>query len=748
MERDLLVSRVAGLSQVEEGVPRDAGPSPIGVVADLGRRMSLLRVGLIALLVGYPLLVTSADSLSMYADASVFAIVVSAAALACWLAYRRGTGPERPFWLLLVAINLLTMVSQVWAAAYLFDSSAAVPSMPSFADFLNFIAACCFLALAGRTVTKSRWTPSSAIRHVLDATSIGVVVYAALALAYVTPLYAGAGIVDTSTIAVSAAYPLAGVAIGAMSVMTYLSHRGRLWAPWEMLVTTSLSVYAVALLVWPVFMITADYVALNLSAILYSLFFLAGHYLMFSAAVVRLGYPGEWSVRRAATNGRAHHAYLAVIAPLIVLVATLVLAYRVWEGTGTPSTDAIALGCSVTLIILLAARSSAVVFENAQLQELAVTDGLTGLLDQRQFVVMAADQVQVAQRYGDPVGLIVLDLDSLSSLNSRHGNHAGDSHLRSVAETLARYARPGDTAFRSGDDEFALLMPDSTAVETTRVAEAIRFAIASSDAGSPRRVTASIGVAVFPEDALDHHQLLHRAEAAAYYSKTHGKNQVTRYDASREFDPGPKARAERLQSESRLSTVRALAAAVDARDPATQFHSRNVARLCVVLGRELGLSRPHIEQVETAALLHDIGKIGVSDVILRKAGRLTASERAEVQQHATLSERILAGTNLKEILPWILSHHERWDGAGYPAGLVGSQIPFEARMLAVCDAYDAMTSDRPYRSALSPAAALQEMDLNMGTQFDPVIAEAFIRVVGRTQADPTVFDGERRSSAS
>jgi len=726
----------------------NAGSLTLGEKPDMRRLRLLLRIGLVALMAGYPLLVLTSGSLSMYADASIFAVVIAAAAAACWLAYRRGTGSERRFWLLLVAINLLTMVSQVWSAAYLFSPSHGVPSMPSFADFLNMAAAGCFLVLAGSMVIKSRWTPSSAFRHVLDATSLAVVTYAILALGYVTPLYAAVGIVDTSTIAVSSGYPLVGVAIGTLCLMTYGNHRGRLWAPWERAVTASLSVYAVALLFWPTFMITADYVALNASAILFSLAFLAGHYIMFGAALIRLSYPGEWSIRRGAPGSRSHHAYLAVFAPLVALAATLALAYMAWWGSGTPSTDAIALACAVMLVVLLAARSSAVVFENAQLQQLAVTDGLTGLLDQRQFLSMAADQVQIAQRYGDPIGLVVLDLDSLSSLNSRHGNQAGDAYLRSVAHTLVRYARPGDTAFRSGDDEFALLMPDSTAAEATQVAEAIRLAIAACETGSLRCLTASVGVAVFPEDALDHHQLLRRAEAAAYYSKTHGKNQVTRYDASREFDPGPKARAERLQSESRLSTVRALAAAVDARDAATQFHSRNVARLCVVLGRELGLSRTHIEQVETAALLHDIGKIGVSDVILRKPGRLTPSERAEVQQHAVLSERILAGTNLREILPWILSHHERWDGAGYPSGLVGAQIPFEARMLAVCDAYDAMTSDRPYRSALSPAAALQEMDLNMGTQFDPVIAEAFIRVVGRTQAGPTVFAAESRPSAS
>lgn len=155
------------------------------------------------------------------------------------------------------------------------------------------------------------------------------------------------------------------------------------------------------------------------------------------------------------------------------------------------------------------------------------------------------------------------------------------------------------------------------------------------------------------------------------------------------------------------------------------------------------MSQVRTDLLETAALHHDIGKIGVSDALLRKAGRLTASERSEIQQHSVLGERILAGAGLTEILPWVLSHHERWDGAGYPSGLKGDEIPYEARVLAVCDAYDAMTSDRPYRSALSPSAALQEIDLNMGAQFDPEIAEVFICVVGRNQSASTILEASR-----
>jgi len=188
-------------------------------------------------------------------------------------------------------------------------------------------------------------------------------------------------------------------------------------------------------------------------------------------------------------------------------------------------------------------------------------------------------------------------------------------------------------------------------------------------------------------------------------------------------------RIRKLEEQSELAAVRALAAAVDARDSATQYHSRNVAALAVRVAQSLELSHDTTRLLEVAALLHDVGKIGVADAILRKRGALTAVERRDIEEHPVLGERILASNRFDEILPWVRGHHERWDGTGYPDGLAGEDIPLEARILALCDAYDAMTSERPYRNALTPDAAIQELDLCIGTQFDPVLADVFIRMI-------------------
>lgn len=184
-----------------------------------------------------------------------------------------------------------------------------------------------------------------------------------------------------------------------------------------------------------------------------------------------------------------------------------------------------------------------------------------------------------------------------------------------------------------------------------------------------------------------------------------------------------------LRGREHLTTVRALATAVDGREPRSRFHSQNVATLSRLVGEELGLDASRVELLEIAASLHDVGKVGIPDGILRKTGALDAEESRRVRQHPALGERIASFTGVDEILPWIRHHHERWDGTGYPDGIAGVAIPLEARIIAVCDAFEVMTAGKLGSVALSLSSALQEIDLCMGTQFDPEVAEAFIRLV-------------------
>ncbi|MRR13115.1 GGDEF domain-containing protein, partial [bacterium] len=380
---------------------------------------------------------------------------------------------------------------------------------------------------------------------------------------------------------VSSAYPLAGIFLLGSTFSTIVGWRTKHWLSWERLIALSLGVYGVGLIGSPLFRVYADYEAFNAWAIAFSMVFLLGHYLMFLAALYRLSSHAPWALRPAPAFRRSSHAGLSVILPVVFLgmgAMSWLIASDVtqpssmrnlaWFGAG-----AMALGLSV--------RGIALVFENGRLHESSITDPLTGLFDRRQFFVSIATEVEAAQRYGDPVGLVVLNIDGFGVVNNRLGARSADAVLCEIARSIKRAAGRENMAFRLGGDDFAVILPGATAPLARETAHRIRGAVLLVDTKCDLRLTASVGFAVFPEDALDHVELTRRADAAQYHAKTHGRDQIVRFDPDRAFDHGPKERAERLTNESHLSTVRALAAAVDARDAATQFHSRNVARLCV-----------------------------------------------------------------------------------------------------------------------------------------------------------------------
>jgi HD-GYP domain-containing protein (c-di-GMP phosphodiesterase class II) len=195
-------------------------------------------------------------------------------------------------------------------------------------------------------------------------------------------------------------------------------------------------------------------------------------------------------------------------------------------------------------------------------------------------------------------------------------------------------------------------------------------------------------------------------------------------------------RLDRARRQSHRARLRALATAVDARDASTRFHSQAVAELVSAFALVIDLSEERTRLLETAALLHDIGKVGIPDEVLLKPGPLGDEEWQRMRTHCALGERLLAPAEMPEVLPIVRSHHEYWDGSGYPAGLSGPDIPLEARMLAICDAFEAMTTGRRWQPALSTAAALEEIERYAGARYDPALADTFSRMVVRMHGRP------------
>ena len=387
----------------------------------------------------------------------------------------------------------------------------------------------------------------------------------------------------------------------------------------------------------------------------------------------------------------------------------------------------------VQLLTQLASRI-AMSIENARLyaqaEQRARIDELTGLWNRRHLMERIQVEIGRHSRYGGTFSLIILDLDSFKAFNDTYGHIEGDKLLKQLGTVLKGAIRDADEAFRYGGDEFAILLPQTSIKDAHEVAERVRRRIASEIKVGGTSMTASLGLANWPVDGIAINEVINAADKALYYAKQSGGNQS---QAVLEMMPPLAESADRFevqQDKGAFSIIYALAAAVDAKDHYAHDHSQRVKEFAVALTKALDLEPADIARLSICALLHDIGKIGISDEILNKASKLSTEEWEVIKSHPQLGADIVSHVpQLASCLQGILYHHEHYDGTGYPLGLKGEAIPLDARILCVVDAYAAMTSARPYRDALSHEAALEELKKGAGKQFDPDLVEAFITAV-------------------
>ena len=351
----------------------------------------------------------------------------------------------------------------------------------------------------------------------------------------------------------------------------------------------------------------------------------------------------------------------------------------------------------------------------AELQRQATTDDLTGLLNHRAFQDRLQEEFARASRHARPLSLVMFDLDGFKLVNDLHGHEAGNRVLQVVGRSLQQHGRMGDIAARIGGDEFAVIAPEADATEALQLASRLRTVATNALRALELPLTISAGVTDI-RDAATVHDLFHLADSALYYAKHHGRDQVVLdTDDERQHEMSER----RTERRSAFSGLTALVRAVDARDPSTQRHAERVAEISVQLAVRLGWSAQRCARLREAALLHDVGKIGVPDAILSKTGPLTDPEYDMLKGHTALGAQITTGILDDEQVSWIRSHHERPDGCGYPDGLGRRGIPDGALVLGIADAYDAITSGRPYQRARSVTEAIAEMRSLVGAQFDP-----------------------------
>lgn len=386
---------------------------------------------------------------------------------------------------------------------------------------------------------------------------------------------------------------------------------------------------------------------------------------------------------------------------------------------------------------------------NRRLQALATTDGMTGLANHRAFQEQLRIELATADSTGRPLSLLLIDVDQFKSYNDTFGHPAGDEVLRGLARLIRENVRVGDYTARYGGEEFAILLPDTTEEAAVEIGERLRIVVAGHNFPC-RQVTLSIGVARNEPLPAASETLVARADKALYAAKNGGRNRVVIATQELNEETAPLKRrpsADALHSETQEDPLMTLMqrqegnilngimALLNLRDPGTDAHSHRVARFTLRLAQEAArqkiadLSVEDLCDLVLGALLHDIGKIGVPDSVLLKPGALTEEEWAIIRTHPEQGARVLETFTLFVCaLPIVRFHHEKWDGTGYPQGLAGEHIPLGARIFALADTFDAMSSDRPYRATLSYEQIRAEILRLSGVQFDPALVQAFLAI--------------------
>jgi diguanylate cyclase (GGDEF)-like protein len=373
--------------------------------------------------------------------------------------------------------------------------------------------------------------------------------------------------------------------------------------------------------------------------------------------------------------------------------------------------------------------------DRARLDTEAATDGLTGLPNNRAFRERLTEEVARAQRHDRPLTVALVDVDGFRELNDRAGLDAADEVLVEIGAVLRGAVREEDILARMGANAYGVIFVESDRHQALMRADRARRAVAEAPLRHRLRATVSIGLCDL-DAATSGDEALRRADAALFWAKEHGRDLCWLYDPAvvRELDE--RQRSRELDRSQALVGLRALARAIDAKDPATQEHSERVAALSARLAVARGWTPQRVALLRDAALLHDVGKIGIPDAILLKAGPLDQDEFAVVREHSVLGARIVGDVLDEEQIAWIAGHHERPDGSGYPGALKGDAVPEGASLLALADAWDVMVSDRSYSPPMTLDAALAEAHACAGTQFDVAAVEALDALARRGQLMP------------
>ncbi len=418
---------------------------------------------------------------------------------------------------------------------------------------------------------------------------------------------------------------------------------------------------------------------------------------------------------------------------------------------------------NITLYRLIA-KMAALYTDNIDLQEKSEgfvnTDNLTLLYNHRGFQEILSNEISRAETNKQKLSLVMMDVANITKINRELGHAKGDEVIKLVAEKVRQNMREGDIAGRYGGDEIAIILPNTSTAQAKYVAEYLTYSLSCCFIDDVGPVKVSVGIATYPDCSEDKEKLLILAEQAMYISQAKGyKDGMSAIISSADFnfwdDVALKSYAEvigkrhsqlginfedelisKFNADHALSGARiseiatSLAGAIDAKDPYTKGHSTSVSKFSEALARAINLPEEEVERIKLGALLHDVGKIGIPENVLKKEGPLSDEEWAIMKQHPTIgTEKVLMpNPSLRDLIPIVKYHHERIDGKGYPEGLSNGEIPLAAKIVAIADTYHALISDRPYRRGMNIEKAISILEEGAGTQWDGDLVRTFIQI--------------------
>jgi len=367
-------------------------------------------------------------------------------------------------------------------------------------------------------------------------------------------------------------------------------------------------------------------------------------------------------------------------------------------------------------------------------QERASRDPLTQLRNHRYFQEALAAELYRCSRTGEMTTIALMDLDDFKAVNDAFGHQEGDAVLIRTAEALNAALRPYDLPARLGGEEFGVIFPSTSPEEAKVVMDRIMETLATAGPNGSVQ-TFSGGIATFPIHATDQSMLYQLADSSSYAAKMNGKKHTVIFDR-RVSNVAEDDRVNTRERDAQLKAARILVQSADAVESLGSSHSENVGQACSAIATSMGFDETFAKQMYLCGLLHDVGKLGIDEAIVRKAGALTPTEFEQVKRHPELSAQIVANAGLGDVADWVRHHHEHFDGTGYPLGLQGHDIPVGSRIVLAAEAFDVMTSDRSYRRAMSVSDALGELVAGAGTRFDPEVVNHLVHLVQQGTVRP------------